>query len=215
MLDVSKNQRTLSAYESIALDYAASTKGTPSGVSEAAMRRFVASLPTGGSVLELASGPGWDADFVELLGARVRRTDGAAAFCEFQTSRGKTIERLDAITDAYTDRDWPGYDGVMALCLLLHIERDVTDVVLRKVAAALRPGGTFLVSLREGSGEFWEGGESGNTYHVTLWEEPAFAATVRAAGLTPYWSARTEYAEGPWLTFLVRKPRAATVLNRR
>ena len=208
MTDLSKNQRTLASYEAIALEYAASTKGTPSGVCEFAMRQLAQSLPEGGTVLELGSGPGWDADFLESLGARVRRTDASTAFCRFQTSRGKSAERLDAITDDYSTDALSAYEAIMALYVLQHIEREATDVVLGKVAAALRVGGSFLVSVRVGVGDLWEGSPSGNRYHVTLWEPAAFEERLGSVGLEPFWTARTQDDEGPWLTVLARKVRA-------
>lgn len=198
----SRNHQTLASYEQIASDYATSTRGTPSGVGAAALRRLVDAVPGGGEVLELGSGPGWDADFVEEHGVRVRRTDAADAFCALQRARGKQVERLDAVLDDYTDDDHPGYDAVMALCLLLHVERVDTDALLSKVKAALRPGGVFLVSVREGKGELWEGGTEGLRYHVTLWQPAAFEQRLLDAGLEPRWSARSLDEEGPWITYL-------------
>ncbi|MET9311013.1 class I SAM-dependent methyltransferase [Kribbella sp. NPDC003505] len=207
MLDLSRNRRTLAAYEAIALEYASSTKGTPTGVNQATLKELADSLPTGGTVLELGSGPGWDADWVESLGVRVRRTDATAAFCAFQRSRGKHAERLDAITDDYTNAAWPAFDGVMALCVLLHIEREATDIVLQKVAAALRTDGVFLVSVREGIGDRWEGRASGNRYHVTLWNVLTFEERLRDAGLEPFRRAHSLDEEGAWCTFIARKTR--------
>lgn len=202
---VSKNQRTLAAYETIALEYAQSTEGSSTAAHHATMRRFVDTLSPGGTVLELGSGPGWDADFVESFGARVRRTDATTAFRDFQRARGKHIEPLDAVNDTYVDPIWPAYDAVMALYVLQHIEREDNDTVLRKVAEALRPGGTLLVTVREGSGDLWEGNPSGNRYHVTRWEPSAFEERVEAASLEPVWSDHFVDEEGPWLALLARK----------
>lgn len=168
----------------------------------AALRRLVTALPTSGRVLELGSGPGWDADFVESFGPSVRRTDVTQAFVEFQQERGKVAEHLDAITDQYGGP----YDAVLALCVLLHIDRDDTARVLAKVAAALRPGGSFLVSVREGVGEEWEVGESGNRYHVVFWDADDFRARLASVGLAVTWTARSlEDADEPWLTVLATK----------
>nr|WP_240962929.1 class I SAM-dependent methyltransferase [Antrihabitans stalactiti] len=169
------------------------------------MNRFVDSTPEGGTVLELGSGPGWDADFLESRGLHVRRTDAAAAFRDLQIARGKHVDRLDAIADEYIDTRWPSYDGVMALFVLQHIEREHTDEILRKVAQALRPGGTFLGTVREGIGDIWEGSESGNRYHVTRWEPDAFEARIDAANLEPIWRTRFVDDEGPWLGVIARK----------
>lgn len=198
---ITTNTETVASYEQIARAYAESTAG-PEGVGSAALRRLVTALPTSGRVLELGSGPGWDADFVESFGPSVRRTDVTRAFVEFQQERGKVAEILDAITDEYGGP----YDAVLALCVLIHIERGDTAQVLAKVAAALRPGGSFLVSVREGVGDQWEVGESGNRYHVVFWDGDDFQARLASVGLEVRWTARSlEDADEPWLTVLATK----------
>ena len=63
------------------------------------MRRFADMLPSGGRVLDIGSGPGWDADFLEGLGVRVHRTDVTAEFRDFQAERGQQVDALDVLTD--------------------------------------------------------------------------------------------------------------------
>jgi SAM-dependent methyltransferase len=94
-------------------------------------------------VLEIGSGSGRDADFIESLGGKVRRTDVTQAFLDLQAERGKHGERLNVLTDALGGP----YDAVLAICVLIHIERADTDRVLRKVRKALRPGGAFLSAM--------------------------------------------------------------------
>lgn len=198
---ITSNRETVASYELIAGEYAAST-ASPDGVGSAALRRLVDAVPADGRVLELGSGPGWDADFVESFGPTVRRTDLTRAFVQLQRGRGKQAEVLDAIYDQYGGP----YDAVMALCVLLHIDRDDTARLLAKVAAALRPGGSFLVSVREGIGEEWEVGESGNRYHVVFWDGDEFRARLGSVGLEVRWTARSlEDADTPWLTVLATK----------
>jgi predicted TPR repeat methyltransferase len=78
------------------------------------------------------------------------------------------------------------YDAVLAMCVLMRVGRGQIDAVLRKVAGALRPGGAFLVSVREGSGEV-----SGD-YHTCFWSRAGFAERLAAAGLRLAWA-------GPYL----------------
>lgn len=199
----SSNRRTIQSYERSARKYADAVSPRPSGVGEEGLRRMVDIVRPGGSVLEVGSGPGWDADYVESLGVKVRRTDVTQAFREFQAERGRPVEPLDLLGD---DLRGP-WDGVMALFVLLHIDRDLTDSVLDKVAAALRPEGAFLVSVREGDGELWEVGEDSGEYHVVLWNHDELTARLERAGLPVDWSARTVDSDGSWLTLLARKAR--------
>lgn len=147
-------------------------------------------------MLEIGSGPGRDADFVESLGARVRRTDATQAFLDIQARRGKRGELLNALTD---DLGGP-YDGVLALCTLMHIDRDHTAAVLRKIARALQPDGAFLVSMREGEGE------TTGDYQMTYWSHADFATRLESAGFRIEASERrTDSGGDVWMTFLCRR----------
>lgn len=201
----SANRRTIDSYERIARQYADDTAPDPSGPAEFSgrgLRRLVDAVPAGGTALEVGSGPGWDADFVESHGVAVRRTDITDAFIDFQVERGKKAEKLDVTSD---ELDGP-YDAVIALAVLQHVDRDQIPTVLHKVAAALKPGGVFLVAIREGDGELWEVGESGNPYFIVLWPESAFHALLEDAGLEVEWNSRTDDPEeSGWLMLLARK----------
>ena len=194
----SPNARTVESYELIADDYARDTAG--GGVLAFALTRLAETIPAG-HVLEIGSGPGWDADALEDTGMTVRRTDITQAFIEFQRARGKEADRLDVIND---DLGGP-YDAVVALHVLQHVEPDDLSTVLAKVAGALRPGGRFLVSIPLGEGAGWEVGESGRHYFRALWTEAEFTTALARVGLESEWTERAvEDEESGWLCVLAQ-----------
>lgn len=198
---LASNRSTVDGYEVCAREYAENVPGTPTGVTEAALRRLVQTVPPAGLALEIGSGPGTDADYIEMLGVRVRRTEPTQSFRDIQAERGKVAEPLDVLVD---ELGGP-YDAVLAMCVLQHIDRSLIDGVLQDVSRALRPGAGFLISVPEGSGEYWERGSSGD-YHVVLWEHDALTDRLAGTGLIVEWSARTLYADDdPWMTLLARR----------
>lgn len=189
----SSSRRTIQYYEGFARKYSKTVSARPPRAASSALRRMVKHVPPGGLILEVGSGPGRDADFVESLGARVRRTDATQAFLDLQAARGKNGERLNLLTDTLGGP----YDAILAVCVLIHIERAHTDRVLRKMRRALRPGGVLLVAVWEGAGE------TGGDYHMTYWSHATFAARLKAAGLTVEWHGRRVDSDGDrCLTFL-------------
>jgi hypothetical protein len=150
-----------------------------------ALRRLLDAVPAGGTVLEVQSGPRSDADLLEAHGVTVRRTD-------------------------VTSDDLGGpYDAVLALAVLQHVDRALVPGVLGRVARALAPGGAFLVSVREGEGEQWGVGDSGDPRVTVLWREPDLCDALEDAGFGLAWRSWGEDSEeSRWLTFLAR---AATV----
>jgi len=194
----SPNARTVESYELIADDYARETAGA--AVLAGGLTRLAETVPAG-HALEIGSGPGWDADVLEEAGMTVRRTDITQAFLEVQRSRGKQVDRLDAIND---DLGGP-YDAVVALHVLQHVEPGDLPAVLAKVAGALRPSGRFLVSIPLGEGSGWETGESGKPYFRALWSEAEFLDMLARAGLQSEWTERSvEHEESGWLCVLAR-----------
>lgn len=195
--EMANTQRTVQSYDGFARQYDKLVDAKRPPHIEDALRRLVRHLPPGGHVLEIGSGPGRDADFVESLGVVVRRTDAAQAFVDLMAERGGQADLLNVMTD---ELGGP-YDGVLAMAVLIHVDREQTDAVLRKIRAALKPGGAFLVAMRKGEGE------TNDDYHTVEWTRDGFAARLEAAGLRVAWDAQSVGRDGnPWVTFLATCP---------
>jgi hypothetical protein len=115
---VDRSLRTIAAYEDYAPQYNMLVSPTPSPDEEAGLHRLEAIVGPGGSVLEIGSGPGYDADYLESRGLLVRRTDATSRFLRLQAERGRHGELVNVLTD---ELGGP-YDGVLAHCVLIHIE---------------------------------------------------------------------------------------------
>nr|WP_157490358.1 methyltransferase domain-containing protein [Lysobacter enzymogenes] len=197
--DRRNNRRTVAAYEGYARGYAAAVPATPSPQAAADLRRFAASLAPPARVLEIGSGPGWDADFLETLGAQVRRTDVTAAFVRFQIERGKQAYPLDLLSDEIEGT----YDGILLLYVVQHFERDQLDEALRKLARALTAQGVALLSHMLGDGDEWEG-DAGD-YRVVRWPAAAMDERLRRAGFAVEWESFIDSERRPWRSVLARK----------
>lgn len=194
------NQRTVAGYERCAREYAAEVSSTPSATGARALRRLAAAVPPGGRVLEIGSGPGWDADFLETLGLHVHRTDVTAAFRAFQAERGKRCDRLDLLADDIDGR----YDGIAMLAVLQHFERAQLDTALRKLAQALDPGGALLLMYPQGDEEGWEQDASGD-YRRVLWMPDAMDSRLAQAGFAVEWDDIFDGRAGEWRSVLARR----------
>lgn len=195
------NISTLAGYEGCADDYAETTAPKPEADDQPALVELLKAVEPGSRLLEIGSGPGWDADWLEERGLAVRRTDGAESFLHVQASRGRQAERLDVINDPLGGP----YDGVVALYVLQHVERETLPSVFARIAQAIRDGGVFLLGLREGEGESVEIGSTGSEYYVALWPRSDIIAALAALGLGLLWSHSFDGRDGRWLTALFRK----------
>jgi 2-polyprenyl-3-methyl-5-hydroxy-6-metoxy-1,4-benzoquinol methylase len=196
----SNNERTVAAYENYARCYAANVSRQPSECGASALRALAEILPCDGHVLDIGSGPGWDADFLAGLGVRVHRTDVTKSFRDFQAERGQRVDALDVLTQEIAQT----YDGILMLCVLQHFERAELDGVLRKLVNALRDQGAMLLSHPVGQDEFWEHTASGD-YRVVRWPSAALDERLRRSGFMVIWDKSEDTDEGPWRSVLVRK----------
>jgi 2-polyprenyl-3-methyl-5-hydroxy-6-metoxy-1,4-benzoquinol methylase len=186
---IDQNRRALTWYDEKYEYYDSLFGPEPSAKREEALIKMIAKVPVDGTVLEIGSASGCDANFVERLGRRVRRTDITRGFIELQAKRGKLVDYLDILTSDYGGP----YDAILAMCVMLHVAPEATDAVLANIAAALQPRGVFLVSVREVS-------EPG----ITAWSRDAFAARLAAAGLEVIWEER-DFDGDQWIEFLAQK----------
>lgn len=159
-------------------------------------------MSPGSRLLEVGSGPGWDADDLEARGLSVRRTDLSEGFIALQRRRGRTVARLDLATD---DLGGP-WDGMVALYVLQHIERARMDDVLARMARGLRPGGLLLTSFQEGDGESDQAGSEGGVYYVVQWRPDAMLDRLSHAGFEIDWSHSFQGDPERWTILIARRP---------
>lgn len=198
--DLARNRATVAGYDASAVSYAAETDHAPTADHLETLERFAAAAGPGGRVLEVASGPGWDADRLEAMGLRVRRTDLSDGFIAVQRARGRTVHRLDLIAD---DLGGP-WDGLVALHVVQHIGRDLVDGVIARVAGALRPGGALLLSFQEGDAERISIDAEG-TYQVVQWRAADMIDRLSRHGLEVERSWTFHGREAVWITVIARR----------
>lgn len=111
---------------------------------------FMASLPRGGSVLELGCGAGQDSEVLLSKGFDVTSTDGTPEIAQAAEKRlGRTVSVL-----RFGDLDEKNkYDGVWANACLLHVPRRDLPSIIDRIHAALKAGGVFYASFKAGTQE--------------------------------------------------------------
>lgn len=196
----SPTDKTLAAYQGGVDAYVA---GSPAGVAEPVallLDEVVANVPRG-EVLELGSGPGREAQYLEDRGLRVHRTDATPAFVERLQRAGHQARLLDVRRD---DLDGP-FDAVVANAVLLHLERSDLTRALRACQAATRPGGVLAVTLKEGDGEAWSEAKLDQARWFVYWREPALRRALISAGWDVVRLDRVQGRLEPWLHVLCRR----------
>ena len=141
---------TKDSYNQSAAAYA---EKTASFFQQKEMECFSSAFPPGGKILDLGCGAGRDAkqfsemgfsvtgiDFSEELLALARQTAPEAVF---------QLQDLEDLSSFAPD----SFDGVWANASLLHLEKARLPGVLVQINAVLKAGGSFFLSLKQGTGE--------------------------------------------------------------
>jgi SAM-dependent methyltransferase len=114
------------------------------------LTQFLALLPPGGSILELGCGAGYHTEEMLAAGFDVDPTDGSPEMVRLARER---LGR-DVGTMLFHELDeTAAYDGVWAYACLLHVPRDELTDVLARIWRALKPGGYFYASFKQGKAE--------------------------------------------------------------
>ncbi len=190
---------TIAAYDAAIDRYlAASTPAVPALA--VFLDRFAGLVGAGGSVLELGSGPGWDAAHLEGRGLRVSRSDATPAFVDHLRGSGHEVRLLDVRSD---DLGGP-HDGVLAQAVLLHLPREQMAAVLRRIRPAVVPGGVLGISLKEGDGVGWSDAKLGVPWFFTYWREAAVREVLEGAGWTDVTVEHVSGRADEWLPVTAR-----------
>jgi trans-aconitate methyltransferase len=195
-----RTERTVAAYEANVDAYLA---GTPQAVNAdvAELLDELVERAPGRTVLEVGTGPGHEADYLEERGMAVHRTDAAAAFVDRLLAAGYEARLLDVRTG---DLRGP-YDAVLANAVLHHLSRPALTAALTRICAATQLQGVFALTMKEGDGEAWSSAKLGTPRWFVYWREPDLRSVLQQAG----WSVlRLDHVHGrddDWLYTLCRR----------
>jgi SAM-dependent methyltransferase len=196
----SPTDRTLAAYQDGVDAY---LTGSPVGIAEPVvvlLDEVIARVP-GGDVLELGSGPGREAQYLEAHGLRVHRTDATPAFVEQLRKAGHRAQILDVRCD-----DFGGpFDAVLANAVLLHLDRDDLSHALLACHRATRPDGVLALTLKEGDGAAWSHAKLDMPRWFVYWREGPLREALSDAGWT---IVQLDHVQGrlePWLHALCHR----------
>lgn len=175
------SEDTVRAYDLDAAAYVENGVALPDTVRRD-ITKLVDRLGSGARVLEVGTGGGRDARYMEEVGLRVRRTDVTPAFVTLLRAQGYDADVADPLTDDLGSADG-AYDAVWANASLLHVARSDLPTVLSRLAAVTRTDGLLRISVKEGDGDGWSThGSISNPRHFTYWRSDALRAVVASSG---------------------------------
>lgn len=169
---------TLEAYQDCNDLYCAASPSAVAVPVAALLDALVDLIPPSGRVLEIGSGPGLEAQYLEQRGLVVDRTDATPAFVERLRREGHPARLLDVRKD---DLGGP-YDAVVANAVLLHLERAEAEKALAACLAGTRPGGVLALTLKEGDGESWSETKLGRPRWFVYWREAPLRRVLERVG---------------------------------
>jgi SAM-dependent methyltransferase len=196
------NDLTLQAYNDRIQEYVAANKSTVQGGLKAWIDKVLKLIPKGGRILELGSGYGRDATYMEALGYEVLRTDAAEGFIDLLRSQGHRAEKLNVLTDNFG----VDYDLVFAHAVFLHFKPEDLKLILRKSFDCLKPGGVLAFSVKEGKGASWLDDYLQAPRYFYFWERPGLQKITKEAGFsTVEIIKRSGSRNNEWLHVTARK----------
>ncbi len=199
MLD--PTDETLRVYEQRVDRYSAASGSAVSDEVRRLLDAVIARLGPGGHVLEVGTGPGREAAYLEERLLRVDRTDATAAFVARLRAHGHQARLLDV-----RDGDLGGpFDAVLANAVLLHLDRGQARLALAACRRAVRPGGLFALTLKDGDGESWSDAKLGAPRWFVYWRKDALRDLLSAVGWHVLDLRKVQGRTEPWLHVLCER----------
>jgi 2-polyprenyl-3-methyl-5-hydroxy-6-metoxy-1,4-benzoquinol methylase len=131
-----------------------------------------------GKILEVGSGLGREADYIESLGFDILRSDAAYSFVEYLHSQTKRAIMLNALKDDFGAI----FDMIFANAVTQHFTEEDMRLFLKKTHAALRPGGLLAFSTKQGRGEIWTKEKLSAKRYIHFWCPQDLLQLLEGAG---------------------------------
>lgn len=137
---------------------------------------------TGGTVLDVGSGPGRDGLLLTERGFDVLCLDASATMVELCKARGLRAIQGDLLALPFANNS---YAGAWAYTSLLHVPKAVLPVALSEIRRVLNPHGYFGIGMIEGVGESYRTSSGVDLPRLfAYYEQREFEQYLATAGFT-------------------------------
>lgn len=172
------------------------------------LRRFLAVLPAHPRVLDLCCGVGYEAMRMAALGAQVTGLDLSGESIAIARERNPGL--AFHVGDMLEDYAHIGpVDGVACIAGLVHLPEAQLRTAFLRVNAVLRPGGSMLMIVRDGTGRL--AAQSDVEVDGVRYDRAFYAHTLEEITRAAQWLLACVCeipgeAPSPWRNYLFRKP---------
>lgn len=194
----SENSKTVDSYEKKIDTYVATTPTEVDGTMKTWMDDFTKGVRPEGTVFEIGSGTGRDADyFTKTHSLNVVCSDAPSGFVDLLTSKGYPAFRFDVLKDEFPV---PSADAVFSNAVLHHFTREDAQFIMRKIYKFTAGNAPFAFSVKSGEGEEWTSEKIGEPRFFTYWSMPEIFKLVISAGFK-----EVEVSQSPGWLFIIAK----------
>lgn len=203
-LDPSQNDNdlTLRSYQDKTREY---IEGTPplDDALKAWIDACLKLIPRDGNILEIGSGFGRDAAYIQARGFAIECSDAVPNFVDLLKKKGFEAHALNVLRDTING----AYDMVFADAVMLHFNPDEAAHVTNKVHAVLKDAGIFALRVKRGNGAAWTEEKLGAPRYVYYWQPEELRAMLADCGFE--WADMTEnytrHNDVDWIGVIARK----------
>jgi hypothetical protein len=172
------NKITLESYNLNVDAYIAGTPAQVSGGFKTWIDATVALMHSDARIIEIGSGCGRDAAYIESQGFTVERTDAAQGFVTLLQEQGYNVRSFNILTDDFV----ASYDLVYAAGVFLHFTPAEFTHALIKIHGSLTLSGIISFSVKEGVGEEWDTRKLGSPRYFCYWTQQSIAELLCKTG---------------------------------
>lgn len=174
-----RNKRTLKTYNQNVDKYVEGTVQVTSGFQKEWLDSVFKGLPRDVAILEIGSGFGRDAQYLESKGYVVEVTDASVGFVEYLRSNGRPAKLLD-IVNSHPDEK---YDVILACAVFLHFTDTDFQQAVRNVRDSLLENGKFAFSVKLGDGDGWSSEKVDAPRYFNYYQPDELEKAIARAGM--------------------------------
>lgn len=200
---MSDNNQTLETYSAKLQEYIDSTPQQINEVEYPWIDQSLSLISKSGKILELGSGFGRNAEYIQQQGYDIECTDAVQGFVDLLQQKGLKANFLDALKDDFAH----GYDMVFANGVFVHFTPEETANVIDKIHASLKENGILAFSVKQGNGSKWTDEKLGSPRFFQYWQPEALKQLITSHGFE--WATmlegETSLRNASWLYIIAKK----------